>query len=434
MDALTALAGLEGRGAHRLGGNGTLQVGVVTVEGQVSHQAAAQHGRIGQGRADLQNGVRRGHTAALVRNHHAVVAGIAQLDRGDDEGRVGGARDVVAVELPLVADAFAAAFGNEGRLAASDQVEAHRRDGEDRLGDGVNGVEAHVVDAEVPAAGSGLGETETNGALIVGLRQAEQLHALGLHRVVVDASLDEGSDVLPLVGGHTDEGTIGLTTSLTRDRVLIGGGVAVRGDHRRVTVHIAIGVLHDVGAVEHVQNWQPGRTLVDGVFHRADVVLVLFVDVIEREVDIGLAGQVDVRREGILNLATATVVGLSVKEFAVDQRLDGLAVDELLGDVQAARRVPLGRFDAGLGNDHPVEVGVAVRIIIIHGAIGSSGVVLEGPTGRDCAFGGALKVLQPDGGRQGDVAGGGGGEGILQLLRRRAIGVLQNHRVLGARL
>ena len=133
VDALTALAGLEGRGAHRLGGNGTLQVGVVTVEGQVSHQAAAQHGRIGQGRADLQNGVRRGHTAALVRNHHAVVAGIAQLDRGDDEGRVGGARDVVAVELPLVADAFAATFGNEGRLAACDQVEAHRRDGEDRL-------------------------------------------------------------------------------------------------------------------------------------------------------------------------------------------------------------------------------------------------------------------------------------------------------------
>ena len=141
--------------------------------------------------------------------------------------------------------------------------------------------------------------------------------------------------------------------------------------------------------------------------------MVLLVDVVKREVDVGLAGQVDVWREGVLNLATATIVGLGVQEVAIDQRLDGLTVDELLGDVQAARRVPLGRFDAGLGNDHPVEVGVAVRIIIIHGAIGAGGVVLEGPTGRDCAFGGALKVLQPDGGRQGDVAGGGGGERVL---------------------
>ena len=434
MDALTALAGLEGRGTHRLGGNGALQVGVITVEGQVSHQAIAQHGRISQGRANGENGVGRGHTATRVGNHHAVVAGIALLYRGDDERGVGGAHDVVAVELPLIADAFAAAFGDEGRLATCDQAQTHRRGGEDRLGDGVDGVEADVIDAEVPAAGAGLGETEADGGLIVGLGQAEEFHTLGLHRVVVDASLDEGSNVLPLVGGHADEGTIGLADSLTGDRVLIGGGVAVGGNHRRVTIHVASGVLHDVGAVEHVQDRQPGRTLVDGVLHRADAVLVLLVDVVEREVDVGLAGQVDVGREGVLNLAAAAVVGLGVQEFAVDQRLDGLAVDELLGDVQTATHVPLGRFNAGLGNDHPVEVGVAIRVIVVHGAVGAGGIVFEGPTGRDRAFGGGFEGLQPDGGREGDVAGGGGSEGILQLLRRRAIGILEDHRVLGARL
>ena len=60
VDALTALAGLEGRGAHRLGGDIALQVVVVAIEREVSHQAAAQHGRISQGRADRLNGIGRG--------------------------------------------------------------------------------------------------------------------------------------------------------------------------------------------------------------------------------------------------------------------------------------------------------------------------------------------------------------------------------------
>ena len=162
--------------------------------------------------------------------------------------------------------------------------------------------------------------------------------------------------------------------------------------------------------------------------------MVLLVDVVEREVDVGLAGQVDVRREGVLNLAAATIVGLSVQEFAVDQRLDGLAIDELLGDVQAATHVPLGRFNAGLGDDHPVEVGVAARVIIIHGAIGVAGEVLESPAIRDRAFGSGFKGLNPDGGRQGDVAGGRRGEGVLGLPGSGSFSVIDPHRMLGTRL
>ena len=132
---------------------------------------------------------------------------------------------------------------------------------------------------------------------------------------------------------------------------------------------------------------------------------------------------------------TATaIVGLSIQEVAVDQRLDLLTVDELLGDVETATRIPPSGLDAGLGNDHPIQVGIAGGVIIIHGAIGTGGEVLERPPSGDSALGRGVKVLQPDRGREGDVAGGRRRERVLELPGGGSFTVFDLNRVLGTRL
>ena len=87
---------------------------------------------------------------------------------------------------------------------------------------------------------------------------------------------------------------------------LMGGGV---GDH--------VGTIVVRGAVvQHVEQRKPGCALIHGIFHRADVVLILFVDVVEGNVDVGLACEIVVLRKRDLNLAVAALIGLSNEKVA----------------------------------------------------------------------------------------------------------------------
>ena len=272
----------------------------------------------------------------------------------------------------MQADARTGHRGGQSAVLADDDRRCTRLGRELRRGHLGDGIEAHVVDAEVPTAGAGLGKAQADLGLVVSLGQAEELDALGLDRVVIDAGLDERREAGPLGFGHADEGTVVLALGLAGDRILIGGRVAVGVRQGSDRIHIAVGVLFDVGAIDHVHDRQPSRTLVDGVLHRADAVLILLVNAVKRQEDVLLAGQVDVRREGILNLVATADIGLGVQEFADSQVGDLGPIDVSLRDIQAACTLPLAgctdRLDALLADEHPVHVGVAVGVIEVEGA------------------------------------------------------------------
>ena len=401
------LAGREGRGTDR----GTVvaatrEVGGVAVEGQVSQQPGADRREVLEGLRHRHNNRIARDAATGVGGHQRVGAALGGGDRRQRQGGVGRAHDRIAVQAPLQADARTGHRGGQSAVLADDDRRCTRLGRELRRGHLGDGIEAHVVDAEVPTAGAGLGKAQADLGLVVGLGQAEELDPLGLHGIVVDAGLDERREAGPLGFGHADEGTVVLALGLAGDRILIGGRVVVGVGQGGDRIHIAVGVLFDVGAIDHVHDRQPSRTLIDGVLHRADAVLVLLVNAVERQEDVLLASQVDIGREGILDLVATADIGLGVQELADSQVGDLGPVDVGLGDVQATGALPLAgrtdRLNALLADEHPIQVGVAFRVIEVEGARSTRRQVAQGPTGRDAALGRRLEGLDPDWRRQGE--------------------------------
>ncbi len=154
-------------------------------------------------------------------------------------------------------------------------------------------VHPEVIHAPVPAVGAGVGEAQADAGLIVGLRQPVEFLALRFDRVVVDPGLDERRQCLR--DGRGNEGAIGAS-----DRVAvlidIGGDVAAfrcEGRHRIDGTRLG---ADDVRTVQVVGDRHPGDAAVDRVFQGTDAVLVLFVEALEADVDVGATGEVEVRR------------------------------------------------------------------------------------------------------------------------------------------
>src|SRR5207249_2032861 len=96
----------------------------------------------------------------------------------------------------------------------------------------------------------------------------------------------------------------------------------------------------DVRAVEHVHGRQPGGAAADRILDRRDVVLVLHVNVVEVQIDVGLAAQVVVTRVEIIYLFCGRAVSYSNDEVGGNQVGDHGVVDDLVRcDVQGAKEV-----------------------------------------------------------------------------------------------
>src|SRR5262249_39147526 len=150
----------------------------------------------------------------------------------------------------------------------------------------------------VPTGGTCLHETETDIRLIIRHRQTDELYAFGLHWVIVDPLTNKGGEGRG--DGRPDKRTIGLPISL-----VTAGGV-----HGSSDINIAQAILNNVRTVQHIEGGQPGDALVDGVLDRGDVVLILLVDTVVGDVNVGLPSQVVIRREHYLHLVTTADVRL----------------------------------------------------------------------------------------------------------------------------
>ena len=112
----------------------------------------------------------------------------------------------------------------------------------------------------------------------------------------------------------------------------------------------------DVGSIDEIDDGQPGLTLVDGVFDRAEAVLVLFVEAVEGEVNIGLIGEVKVGGLEEQHLAlSVTITGVAEQDISLSQALDPLSVDDVGGiDTQHAMvviRPFLGIIGIAIGHE-----------------------------------------------------------------------------------
>ena len=114
------------------------------------------------------------------------------------------------------------------------------------------GVEAEVVDAPVPAVGAGVGEAEAHFGLVVGAAHTEELVALGLDAVVIDAALDEWGQA----GGdrNTDEGTVSAADD-SSSVVGVVGHVAVFLVEGRLGVHRSAFRFDQVCFIDEVSQW-----------------------------------------------------------------------------------------------------------------------------------------------------------------------------------
>ena len=72
---------------------------------------------------------------------------------------------------------------------------------------------------EVRTAPASLRETQTDGGLVVGLRQAEKLHAFGLHKVALRSRAEARSQGGPKTRAGADESSEKALFALARRRV-----------------------------------------------------------------------------------------------------------------------------------------------------------------------------------------------------------------------
>jgi len=80
----------------------------------------------GENRAEQQRRGRAGHAAGDVGNDHPVITGVRQRHVGDGENGVRRANDVVAVELPLIAQGRTAGLDAENSLHLRRDIQALR--------------------------------------------------------------------------------------------------------------------------------------------------------------------------------------------------------------------------------------------------------------------------------------------------------------------
>src|SRR5439155_17406545 len=127
---------------------------------------------------------------------------------------------------------------------------------------------------------------------------------------------------------------VGRRTGIDIGHVGINRSETIRG------VDVARAVEQDVRAVQHIEGRQPGSAAVDGILDRRDVVLVLHVNVVEGQIDVGLAAQVVVTREEIIYLFGGRAVSYSNDEVGGNQVGDQGVVDDLVrSDIQSAKEV-----------------------------------------------------------------------------------------------
>ena len=329
-----------------------------------------------------------GRRAVGVLHEHGVGSGVVGLDAGDGVAGIGGVEQVRPVELPLV---------GVGRIDRGHRGEGHRasdvdllRDGLRRQDGGIDAVEADVVERPIPAAGAGLEETEADRGPAVARGNTEDFDAFGLEGVVVDAAADVGG----LNRGERSK----------NERAVVGGvgRSAVDRVHGGGHIDDAVGALHigdAVLVVQEVGQREPVRALVDGVFHRAEAVLVLFVGAEEPEEDVRPASEVVVGRIGDLDLGTAAVVGLAVERVAMDEPVQQGAVQDDRVPVEAAG---VQRVEAVAAYDHEVLVGIRCEVVQIKSRGQRGGEVGQGPAGGNGAFSGGFKILEVDRSGQGD--------------------------------
>ena len=198
-------------------------------------------------------------------------------------------------------------------------------------------VQREIIDAEVPAGGARLGETEANFGLTRGLREREVFDALRLDGIIIHAAADERAEGGPRLGGGANESAEGATFLLARFRIYIRGRVTMGLNQGGFSIGSALGIENDIGPVDHVDDRQPSSAFVDGVLNGTDAVLILFVDAVVVQMDVVDAGKIKVRAEKILHLASAANIGFGVETIAIDERLHALVVDVLFSHIQTAR-------------------------------------------------------------------------------------------------
>src|SRR5439155_12872013 len=87
-------------------------------------------------------------------------------------------------------------------------------------------------------------------------------------------------------------------------------------------------VLRLVLIVEHVKRRQPVGSLVDGIFDRTNAVLVLPINTVEGQIDVGLARAIEVGREEHLHLIAVSGVRLGVSQLVVRYRSQKSSIDD----------------------------------------------------------------------------------------------------------
>ena len=87
------------------------------------------------------------------------------------------------------------------------------------------GVEAHVVDTEIPTVRPGMRKAQPDFLLVVGLRKSKHFDSLRSHRVVVDACADKWAEISEV--GGSDIGTIVAAFLFTGNQVGVCRNVSV---------------------------------------------------------------------------------------------------------------------------------------------------------------------------------------------------------------
>ena len=279
------------------------------------------------------------------------------------------------------------------------------------------GVEAEVVDAPVPAVGAGVGEAEAHFGLVVGAAHTEELVALGLDAVVIDAALDERGQA----GGDrsTDEGTVSAADD-SSSVVGVVGHVAVFLVEGGFGVQGSVLCFDEVGFIDEISQRQPLGSAIDGIFHARDAVLVLLPEALEGHLHVGATREVVIGRRDVHHLAAADRISRGAEEeTALGQRfIQDLPVHHV-GRVDHVHplvvRPPVsGVFGIVVGDEAAVEprgihsgpIGIRRRAEVaeVELGVGDFDVGLAGPTGGHLSFGNRIEVLEHQRRGQFDVA------------------------------
>ena len=279
------------------------------------------------------------------------------------------------------------------------------------------GVEAEVVDAPVPAVGAGVGEAEAHFGLVVGAAHTEELVALGLDAVVIDAALDERGQA----GGdrNTDEGTVSAADDSSSVVGVVGqvamflveGGLGVQGSVLR---------FDQVRFIHEVHQGQPLGSPIDGIFHGSDTVLVLLPETLEGHLHVGATREVVIGRRNVHHLAAADRISRGAEEeTTLGQRfIQDLSVHHV-GRVDHVHplvvRPPVsGVFGIVVGDEAAVEprgihagpIGIrrGAEVAEVELGVGDLDVRLARPTGGHLSLGNRIEVLEHQRRGQFDVA------------------------------